>query len=117
MLTLHGGWQESDRKMVHLAANQTGYSAVKQSRAGTLDRAGNTLRWEMKPNTLADKLIMKGTIVIEADGEGRCRRKDEVSIEAKVFGVGKLIESSTEDEVKKAWSTEAAFINRYVKSL
>jgi Protein of unknown function (DUF2505) len=83
----------------------------------TLDRAKNELRWEMKPNTMADKLIMRGTIRVEPAGDNRCRRSDEVSIEAKMFGVGKLIESSTEGEVRSAWSTEAAFLNRYVRSL
>ena len=39
----------------------------------------------------------------------------EVTIEAKIFGVGKLVESSTEDEVRTAWGKESAFINRYLK--
>ena len=98
------------KPVVKVLGDKFGYEDV-----ATLDREKNELRWKMKPNTLADKLKMEGVIRIEAAGEGKCTRRDEVTIEAKIFGVGKLVESSTEDEVRTAWGKESAFINRYLK--
>jgi hypothetical protein len=76
---------------------------------------GNAWHWKLLPNTMRGKLITEGVIRIEAAGDGKCRRNDEVTLEAKVFGVGGLIESSTEKEVRAAWSKEEAFMKRYLK--
>ncbi len=81
---------------------------------GSLDRARGEWRWSMAPNALGDKLRTEGTIVVEATGEGRARRRDEVVIEAKVFGVGGLIESSAEKQLRASWEREAAFLNRWI---
>jgi len=81
---------------------------------GSLDRATNTWRWKMIPSTLPDKLLTSGVIRVEAQGDG-IRRFDEATLEAKIFGVGKLIESSTEKEVRGAWEKEAAFLRRWLK--
>lgn len=82
---------------------------------GTFDRDKNEWTWKMVPNTLADKLRTDGTVRIEEAGEGKCRRTDTVTIEAKIFGVGGLVESATEKEVRAAWSTESRFIDRWLK--
>lgn len=81
---------------------------------GRLDKATNTWHWKMIPNTMAEKLKTSGTVKVEAAGEGKCRRTDEVTLEAKIFGVGGLIESSTEKEVRAAWDAEAVFMKRYL---
>jgi hypothetical protein len=52
---------------------------------------------------------------IEAAGPGACRRSDEVIVEAKLFGVGGLIESSVEKEVRSGWSKELTFLARWLK--
>ena len=82
---------------------------------GTLDRDKNLWSWKMVPNTMADKLKTEGTIKIEAAGEGKCRRTDTCTLEAKIFGVGGLVESSTEKEVRSAWSKETVFLTRWLK--
>lgn len=82
---------------------------------GTFDKAKNEWTWKMVPNTMADKLKSSGTIRIEAAGEGKCRRIDSCTVEAKVFGIGGLFESSLEKEVRNAWDAEARFINRWLQ--
>ena len=82
---------------------------------GRLDADKNEWHWKMIPNTMRDKLKTEGLVRVEAAGDGKCRRTDEVTLEAKVFGVGKLIESSTEKEIRDAWSKEEAFMRRYLK--
>lgn len=82
---------------------------------GTLDRAKNEWRWKMIPNTMADKLKTEGIIRLEPAGDGKVRRLDEVTMEAKVFAIGGLIESSTEKEIRDAWEKEARFMNRWLE--
>lgn len=81
---------------------------------GRLDRERNTWHWEIIPNTLASKLTTSGSFRLEAAGDGACRRIDEATVEARIFGIGKLIESSTENEIKSAWDQECAFVERWL---
>ncbi|MCA9622691.1 MAG: DUF2505 domain-containing protein [Myxococcales bacterium] len=78
-----------------------------------LDRGAGEMRWQMKPNTMQGKLLVQGMVRVTPDGDG-CRRVDEVTIEAKIFGVGGLVEGSTEQEVRAGWDKEAAFLKRYL---
>lgn len=81
---------------------------------GRLDVDKNEWHWKMIPNTMREKLKTEGLVRVEPAGEGKCRRTDEVSMEAKIFGIGGLIESSTEKEIRSAWAKEAAFFKRYI---
>jgi hypothetical protein len=87
---------------------------------GTLDRATNVWTWRMvQPDVLApgarprkNVVTTSGTLRVEADGAGRCRRTDDLTIEAHVFGLGALIESSAAREAHAAWAKEFAFLQR-----
>ncbi|MDH3656335.1 MAG: DUF2505 domain-containing protein [Myxococcales bacterium] len=89
---------------------------------GTLDRARNEWTWRMvqpanldpKSKPRKDVVAMHGTVRIEAAGEGHCRRTDDFSIEAKIFGLGSLIESSIDKELLSARAKEYAFFARWV---
>ncbi len=82
---------------------------------GTFDADQGIWRYEVLPNALKGKLKNTGTVRCEPLGEGRCKRVDEMIVEAKVFGLGSLIESSTEKEVLVAWDRAAVFMNDWVK--
>jgi len=81
----------------------------------TLDRDKNIWRWHMIPNTMADRLKTSGVITLEEMGGDKVRRVNEATMEAKVFGVGGLIESSTEKEVRTAWERDARYMNDWLK--
>jgi len=89
---------------------------------GTLDRARGEWTWRMvqpanldpKSKPRKDVVGMHGTVRVEATGDGHCRRTDEFSIEAKIFGLGSLIESSIEKELLSARAKEYAFLARWV---
>ena len=89
---------------------------------GTLNRARNEWTWRMeqpanldpKSKPRKDVVAMHGTVRIEASGDGHCRRTDDFSVEAKVFGLGGLIESSIEKELQSARAKEYAFLKRWV---
>ena len=92
---------------------------------GTLDRARNVWTWQMvQPSQLAPGakpkpgiVTTRGTVRVEAVGERECRRTDELVIEAKVFGVGGLIESSAEKAALEGWSLEQPMLARWVQRL
>lgn len=81
---------------------------------GTLDKATSVWRWKMIPSTLADKLRQEGTMRIEPAGNGKVRRIAEIVNEAKIFGVGGLIESSAEKQLREGWDRSAQYMNRYL---
>ena len=88
---------------------------------GTLDRATNEWTWQMvqpanldpKSKARKDAVSMHGTVHIAASGNGHCRRTDNFTVEAKIFGLGGLIESSIEKELQSARAKEYAFLTRW----
>jgi hypothetical protein len=92
---------------------------------GTLDRARNECTWRMvQPKVLhpaarprKDVITTRGRVRIEATSERQCRRSDEVVIEANIFGLGGLIESSIEREFRAAWAKEFALLTRWIEKL
>ena len=86
---------------------------------GALDRPSGVWSWRMvQPKNVSAKpfLTTSGSTRVVADGEGRCRRTDEVNIEAKMFGIGGLIESTVEKEVRASWAKETAYFPRWLQS-
>lgn len=89
---------------------------------GTLDRATNEWTWRMvQPSNLdprskprRDAVTMHGTVRIEPSGDDHCGRTDGFTVEAKIFGLGGLIESTIEKELKNARAKEYAFLARWV---
>ena len=91
---------------------------------GTLDRASNEWTWRMvqpanldpKSKPRKDAVTMHGTALIEPAGDGHCRRTDTFSIEAKIFGLGGLIESTIDKELQRGRTKEYAFLKRWLES-
>lgn len=81
---------------------------------GKWDKATKVWSFKMTPSTMADKLRQEGTMRIESIGPGKVRRVAELVIEAKVFGIGGLIESSTEKQLRDGWDKSAVFMNQYL---
>lgn len=81
---------------------------------GTFDKATKTWRWKMTPSTLADKLRNEGVMRIEKIGEDRIRRIADITVEAKIFGIGGLMESATEKELRSGWDQSAEFMRKWV---
>jgi len=81
---------------------------------GTFDKATKIWRWKVTPTTMADKLRQEGTLRVEAIGEGKVRRTAELINEAKVFGIGGMIESSAEKSLREGWDKSAVFMNEWL---
>ncbi|UQA58131.1 DUF2505 domain-containing protein [Polyangium aurulentum] len=82
---------------------------------GQFDKAAKIWRWKMTPSAMADKIRNEGTMRIEKVGEGKVRRIADIVIEAKIFGVGGLVESSAEKQLREGWDESAVFMNRWIQ--
>lgn len=86
------------------------------SEEGSMKKSEGIWRWKMTPSTLADKLFTSGTVRVEAIGDNKVRRIAEMVVEAKIFAVGGLIESTAEKQLRDGWDKSATFMNKYLDS-
>src|SRR4051812_17756163 len=83
---------------------------------GSFDKATKIWTWKLTPSTLADKMRNEGSVRVEAIGDNKVRRTADLLVEAKIFGLGGLIESTTEKQLRDGWDTSAVFTNKYLET-
>ncbi|MBL9105882.1 MAG: DUF2505 domain-containing protein [Myxococcales bacterium] len=81
---------------------------------GRLDKAAQKWHWKIQISTFGDKVRNEGTLRLEKIGDNKIRRIAESEIEAKIFGVGGLIEGNMEKAMIDGWTAGAAFINKWI---
>lgn len=90
-------------------------SNFRYTEEGTFNKPKKIWTWKMSPSTLADKMRNEGSMTIEAIGDNRVRRIADIIIEAKIFGVGGLMESSAEKQLRDGWDRSAVYMNEWIK--
>ena len=101
---------EAPAAVVKLLGSSFGYDEE-----GRFNKATKTHKFVIKTNVMTEKLKNEGTVKCEPRGEGKSLRVVEIIAEAKVFGLGGVIESSFEKSFKTGWQKSADFINKWVK--
>jgi hypothetical protein len=81
---------------------------------GVLDRTQNRYSVTVVPNRLADKISVRIEIATRDDGPNRCRRVVSGTVEAKVFGLGGMIEKRTITDLGLSYEEGATFTNAFV---
>jgi len=81
---------------------------------GVLDRAAGRWTWTHRLGVLSDRITMRGTMRIEPVVADRCRRDVRISIEARLFGVGKLVERAAGQATRDGWEKSARWINDWL---
>lgn len=81
---------------------------------GVLDRASQRYRLEVKPRSLASKLTIQGELTTQPLSERSCRRIYVAKVEARVFGVGGMLEQRLLDDIEKSYNKAAVFTNRWI---
>jgi hypothetical protein len=89
-------------------------NSFRYTEEGTFDKKSGVWKWKMTPSAMADKLRQEGSMKIEPIGDNKVRRIAELVNEAKVFGVGGMIESSAEKQLREGWDASAQFYNKYL---
>jgi hypothetical protein len=82
---------------------------------GNWDASTKVWTWKMTPNRLQGKIRNDGRVTIEAIDDNTCRRVADLEVEAKIFGVGGLIETTSEKQLRDGWDKSAVFFNRWLK--
>lgn len=89
-------------------------SSFSYTEHGLLDRTRGLWTFKIIPSTLADKMRHEGTVRLEKLGEDKVRRLVDIVIEAKVFGVGGLLESTAEKSMRDGWEKSAVLMNEWL---
>ncbi len=95
--------------IVKLLGDSFGYKEV-----GSMDKKTKHWKYKLTPTTLADKLRQEGSVKAQPLGDGKVKRVVELTIEAKVFGIGGLLESTTEKQLRDGWDKSALFMNKWI---
>ncbi len=82
---------------------------------GVWDKTARRYRLSITPNKLGDKLAIKGELFTEPAGPGKCRRVYKGSVEAKIFGVGSMLEKRILADLEKSYEVGARFTNQFLK--
>jgi hypothetical protein len=80
------------------------------------DKVSKLYRAKMTPNVLSDRLSSDSSVRVEPAGEGRSRRTVDVSVEAKIFGLGGVVEMALEKNLRDGWEKSAAYLNQQLRA-
>jgi hypothetical protein len=67
-----------------------------------------------RPDKLADRTKVAGTLEAEPEGSGSCRVTLAVEVKIKVFGVGGMIEKMSAGKLREDFQKDADFFNREI---
>jgi uncharacterized protein DUF2505 len=81
---------------------------------GVLDRKSQRYTLEVTPRSLASKLTIRGELFTQPISESSCRRVYIGRAEARVLGVGGMIEQRLLDDIEKSYNKAAVFTNRWI---
>jgi len=81
---------------------------------GRLDAATKLWTYKWIPNTLSDKVRVEGSMRIEPAGNHKVIRIIEVEVEARIFGLGGLMESVCEKRFRQICDRSGLFMNRWI---
>jgi hypothetical protein len=70
--------------------------------------------WNTRLAVLGDKIRLGGRMEIVALPDGRCRRVTEMWVDAKIFGVGGLVEKAAEKNMRAGWTESARWMNGWL---
>lgn len=82
---------------------------------GSMDKKAKVWKWKLTPSTMAEKLRQEGSLHLEPIGDNKVRRVVEMVIEAKVFGLGGVLESTAEKQLRDGWESSAKFMNKWIE--
>jgi hypothetical protein len=81
---------------------------------GKLDVRTHAWTYEIVLSVLADRIRMGGTMRVEPDGADRCKRRSDLWVDVKIFGVGGLVERAAEKNMRDGWNKSADWMNGWL---
>lgn len=81
---------------------------------GVVDLQAHRYRLEVTPRSLASKLTIQGELFTTPAGERSCLRTYVAKVDARVFGVGGMIEDRLLTDIERSYAKAATFTNRWI---
>lgn len=81
---------------------------------GVYDKKARRYSMVITPNKLADKVTIKGVMYSKPKGD-KMTRVFEATVNAKIFGVGGMLEKRVIGDMEDSYSKGAAFTNKWLK--
>lgn len=75
---------------------------------------GEVIQVVVRPDRMRDKLSIQMLYRLEGLPDGSCRVTLEMDIQARIFGIGGLVEKMAAKEMPHAFSKDAAFFNAHL---
>lgn len=88
---------------------------VAYTEAGRFDPATKRWTYVITPNRMAERMTTRGEYWVESRGEKKIERICTVELEAKIFGIGGMLESFIEKQTREAYETTAVFTNKFIR--
>lgn len=91
-------------------------SGFRYVETGAFDKASRLWTYKAVPNGLGDKIRHEGSIRTEPLGAERLRRTVDVVVEARILGLGGMMETMAERTLRDGWHASARFTNRWLEA-
>lgn len=111
---IHRRMRITPRLIVPAAVERVIGPALAMEERGRFDKTSQTFHWRQVLAVLPEKLVPSGTVRVDPLGDARCRRTSDLQFEAKIFGVGKLIEDIAVKNMRRGFDEAAEFMNRWL---
>jgi hypothetical protein len=86
--------------------------SVRYTEAGVFDKNAKEFTWKTTPALMPDKIKNEGVQRVLSIGENKIRRTADITLEAKVFGLGGMIESTFEKTIRDGWEKATQFFRQ-----
>ena len=80
----------------------------------TFDKTSRVWRYKMTMSVMADRLLHEGQMHVVPAAPGHVRRIASLRFEARVFGVGGMLEAAGEKQLTQSWADSAVAMNKLV---
>lgn len=82
---------------------------------GNYDEETGLWTFEYRLSVLSERIKMGGKLRVEPVGDDRCKRIADLWIEARILGVGKMVEKAGEKNMRDGWNRSAQWMNGYLQ--
>ena len=80
------------------------------------DKGARVFTWVLEPNVWATLLVNRGKVRTNALESGRTQRIVDIELEARIPGLGGVIEGSAVKRMEDGWNASATFMNDWIVS-
>ena len=89
-------------------------SNYRYTQEGRFDKNSQVLTWRRIPSVHPDKIRFEGTLRVEPVNDNKVRCISENIVEARIFGVGGLMESTFEKQIREDADASVICLNKHL---